>query len=173
MAVMARGQAAEAFAGHGMYELRDEFGVEVVNLNDESRDLIAFRSRGQTYQLPLPTRLLHETDLFITMPVPKIHCMTGLTLSYKNQWGCIPDTMRLRRHYIFDDAIVAINRALKPAVLADGTYFLDRNGPMEGDAVRMDLIIAASDAGAFDRYVSELMGFPWQRVKHLRRVAAL
>jgi uncharacterized protein (DUF362 family) len=166
-------QAAEAFAGHELYQLQNEFGVEIVNLNDEPREWISFRSGRRTYQLPLPTRLLHETDLFITLPVPKIHCMTGLTLSYKNQWGCVPDLMRLRRHYIFDDAIVAINRALRPAVIADGTYFLDRNGPMDGDPVRMDLIIAASDAGAFDRYASELMGFPWQRVRHLRRAVEL
>jgi len=161
-------QASEAFAGHDLYQLRDEFGIEVVNLNDEPREMITFRSFRKDHHLPLPTRLLHETDLFITMPVPKIHCMTGLTLAYKNQWGCVPDSMRLRRHYVFDDAIVAINRALKPAVLADGTYFLDRNGPMEGDPIRMDLIIGASDAGAFDRYVSDLMGFPWQRVRHFR-----
>lgn len=166
-------QATEAFTGHDLYQLQNEFGVEIVNLNDEPRELISFRSGRQTYQLPLPTRLLHETDLFVTMPVPKIHCMTGLTLSYKNQWGCVPDVMRLRRHYIFDDAIVAINKALRPVVLADGTYFLDRNGPMEGAPVRMDLIIAATDAGAFDRYVAELMGFPWQRVRHLRRAVAL
>ena len=166
-------QATEAFAGHGVYELAREYNVEIVNLCDERREMISFSSGGRTHQLPLPVRLLRETDLFISMPVPKIHAMTGLTLSYKNQWGCVPDVMRLRRHYLFDDAIVAINRALKPAVLADGTYFLDHNGPMEGDPIRMDLIIAASDAGAFDRYVSELMGFPWQRVRHLRRAVEL
>lgn len=166
--------ATEAFKGHDLYRLKDEFGVEIVNLCDEEQEMIEFRSRGSMFQLPLPTRLLRQTDVFITMPVPKIHCMTGLTLSYKNQWGCIPDIMRLRRHYIFDDAIVAINQALKPMVLADGTYFLDRNGPMEGgDPRRMDLIVSATDAGAFDRYVSELMGFPWQRVSHLRRAVAL
>jgi uncharacterized protein (DUF362 family) len=166
-------RAEQAFNGHGLYEMREEYGIEIVNLNDEPRELISFRSGRKTYKLPLPTRLLHETELFITMPVPKIHCMTGLTLSYKNQWGCIPDIMRLRRHYIFDDAILAINRALKPAVLADGTYFLDRNGPMDGDPIRMDLIIAATDAGAFDRYMATLMGFPWRRVRHLRRAVEL
>jgi hypothetical protein len=57
--------------------------------------------------------------------------------------------------------------------MADGTYFLDRNGPMEGEPVRMDLIIAATDAGAFDRYVTELMGFSWRRVLHLRRAVEL
>lgn len=165
-------QVEEAFEGHGVYQLSQDFGVEAVNLNIEPSQMISFVSGGQIHQLPLPIRLLSETDLFITMPVPKIHCMTGLTLSYKNQWGCIPDIMRLRRHYLFDHAIVAINKALKPAVLGDGTFFLDRNGPMEGDPVRMGLIIAASDAGAFDRYVSELMGFPWQRVSHLRRAVA-
>lgn len=111
---------------------------------------------------------MSDTDLLITMPVPKIHCMTGLTLAYKNQWGCIPDLMRLRRHYVFDAAVVAINQRLRPAVLADGTYFLDESGPMDGTPVRMDLIIGASDAGSFDRYVSELMGFPWSQVGHFR-----
>jgi uncharacterized protein (DUF362 family) len=165
--------ASEAFAGHGLYSLRDEFGVELVNLGEEEKEPISFPARRKDYQVPLPKRLLHDTDLLLSMPVPKIHCMTGLTLAYKNQWGCIPDSMRLRRHFIFDDAIVAINRALRPAVLADGSYFLDRNGPMEGDPVPMGLVLAASDAGAFDRYVSELMDFSWRRVSHLRRAAAL
>jgi uncharacterized protein (DUF362 family) len=165
--------ADEAFAGHGFSKLRDEFGVKLVNLCTEAREPINVSSRGRTYQVPLPTRLLHETDLFITLPVPKIHSMTGLTLSHKNQWGCVPDTMRLRSHYIFNDAIVAINRRLKPMVLGDGTYFLDRNGPMDGDPVRMDLIIAATDPGAFDLYLSELMGFSWKRVPHLKRAVEL
>jgi uncharacterized protein (DUF362 family) len=162
-------KASEAFFGHGMNLLSEKYGIEIVNLNEEPWELISYRSGGKYCQLPLPIRLLHETDVFITMPVPKIHCMTGLSLAYKNQWGCIPDIMRLRRHYIFDDAIVAINEALKPAVLADGTFFLNRTGPMEGHPVRMNLILAASDAGSFDRYVSELMGYSWRKVRHLKR----
>jgi uncharacterized protein (DUF362 family) len=58
-------------------------------------------------------------------------------------------------------------------VIADGAYFLDHNGPMEGDPIRMDLVIAATDTGAFDLYVSEFMGFPWRRVRHLRRAVKL
>jgi uncharacterized protein (DUF362 family) len=163
----------DAFAGHGIDGLVREFGIKAVNLCDEPRGSIQFLSRGQIHHLPLPRRLLHETDLLITLPVPKIHCMTGLSLAYKNQWGCIPDIMRLRRHYIFNDAIVAINQALKPEVLGDGTYFLDESGPMEGAEVPMDLIIAATNAGSFDRYVSELMGYPWRKVLHLRRAVEL
>jgi len=162
-----------AFEGHGLFQIGRKYGIEVASLHDGPRESISFHGRGQDHEMPLPVRLLHETDLFITMPVPKIHCMTGLTLAHKNQWGCIPDDMRMRRHYVFNDAIVAINRALNPRVLADGTYFLDNNGPMDGDPVRMNLIIAATDAGSFDHYVAELMGWSWRRVPHLRRAVEL
>src|ERR1035437_4982433 len=165
--------AKEAFEGHGLFQLAEEFGVSVVNLCDVEKEYITFNSGWRKHSLPLPKLLLHETDLFITMPVPKIHAMTQVSLAYKNQWGCIPDIMRLRRHYVFNDAIVAINGALKPAVLADGTFFLDQHGPMDGIPIRMDYIIAATDAGAFDRYVAELMGVDWRRVPHLRHAAAL
>jgi uncharacterized protein (DUF362 family) len=72
---------------------------------------------------------------------------------------------------VFNEAIVAINRALRPVVLGDGTYFLDKNGPMQGEPVRMDLIIAATSAGAFDRYLCEVMGVDWRSISHLRRAA--
>lgn len=166
-------KAEEAFDGHGIRELEAEFGVTAVNLIHEPAEYISFRTRGGDYRLPLPARLLHETDLLISMPVPKVHAITRLTLGYKNQWGCLVEPMRLRHHHVFNDAIVAINRVLKPVVLADGTYFLDRNGPMDGQPVRMDLILAATDPGAFDRYVSELMGISWRAIPHLRRAAAL
>jgi uncharacterized protein (DUF362 family) len=164
--------AKEAFEGHGLFSLAKEFGIQVVNLCECEKELINFQSGWRRCQVPLPKVLLHDTDVFITMPVPKIHAMTKVSLGYKNQWGCVPDIMRLRRHYLFNDAIVAINRALNPAVLADGTVFLDQHGPMDGVAVKMGYIIAASDVGAFDRYVCELMGVDWRGVPHLRRAAA-
>ncbi len=166
-------RAEEAFKGHNIYELGKKYDIEVVNLNKEPGEDIKVAVKRKEKNILLPKRLLYETDLFLTMPVPKIHCMTGLTLGFKNQWGCIPDTMRLRYHYIFDDAIIAINKILKPVVISDGTYFLDINGPMKGSPVKMDLIISSNSVGAFDRYVSELMGFSWRKISHLKRAAEL
>ena len=163
-------RVADAFSGHGYDRICAELGVELVNLNEEPSEEIRFQSKGREWALPLPVRLLHRTDVFVTMPVPKVHAMTYLSLAYKNQWGCVPDPMRLRRHYLFNDAIVAINQALNPQiVLADGTYFLDRQGPMDGDAVPMNLIIAATDPGSFCLYVSKLMRMDWRKAPHLRR----
>jgi len=107
------------------------------------------------------------------MPVPKIHAMTVLSLGFKNQWGCIPDNMRLRLHHIFNELIVHINKLLNPYVISDGKYFLDKNGPMDGEPIKMDLIIAANSVGAFDRYVSELMGISYKNVPHLREAALM
>jgi len=167
-------KAVEAFSGHGYYDICKKFGVEVVDLCAEARETVAVQAKGKTYALPLPRRLLRETDVFVTMPVPKVHGMTYLSLAYKNQWGCIPDIMRLRLHHIFDDAIIAITRALAPRIcLGDGTYFLDRHGPMDGEAVRMDLIVAATDPGTFCAYVSRLMKVDWRKARHLRRAVEL
>jgi uncharacterized protein (DUF362 family) len=165
--------ASEAFEGHGLFDMGKKHGVEVVNLCKEEKRFIQVQDGLRRARIPLPVRLLDNTDLFISMPVPKIHCMTGVSLGYKNQWGCVPDTMRLRKHNVFSQAIVAINRALRPVILADGTYFLDQNGPMEGKPVRMDLIIAASEAGTFDRFVTELMGISWKSIHHLRVAARM
>ena len=166
-------KVADAFVGHGYDGICAELGVELVNLGDEPTESIRFGSRSKQWELPLPTRLLRHTDVFVSMPVPKVHAMTYLTLAYKNQWGCIPDPMRLRRHFLFDDAVVAINKALKPKIiLGDGTYFLDRQGPMDGDPVLMNLIIAATDAGSFSLYTSELMKIDWHKAPHLRKAVA-
>jgi uncharacterized protein (DUF362 family) len=125
-------KAAEASQGHGLPDLTRQFGVRAVNLNEEPSEAIDVQVRHRRCSPPLPVRLLHETDVFITVPVPELHSMTRVSLALKNQWGCVPGTMRLRRHHLFNEAISAINSALRPVVVGDGTFFLDGNGPMEG-----------------------------------------
>ena len=76
----------------------------------------------------------------------------------KNQWGCIPDDMRIVYHPHFDDMILGINRLVRPRLaLTDGTYFLDRSGPLAGDPVRMDLFIASDSIGAMDATLCNIM----------------
>lgn len=163
--------AEEAFEGHGLYALAKRFSAEVVSLSGMPSRSIPVSRFGQVHRVPLPCLLLDEVDALVTLPVPKIHAMTGLTLGLKNQWGCIPDSMRLRNHHLFDKAIVEINATLRPVVVADGEYFLDQNGPMDGAPVPMDLVLASNDVFAFDRTVAELMRWDWKKVSHLRAAA--
>jgi uncharacterized protein (DUF362 family) len=48
-------------------------------------------------RIALPKFLCESNIHTLTIPVPKVHCMTGISLSLKNQWGCLPDMMRLRQ----------------------------------------------------------------------------
>lgn len=160
-------QAEEAFRSHQLYELAEKYGASIVNLSKGASETFAATVAGRSVKVTLPCVLLHETDVFITLPVPKVHVMTGVSLAFKNQWGCIPSSMRLREHPQFDHKIVAINRRLNPRVIFDGTYFLDGAGPMTGEALRMDLLLAADEVGTADAVCCRLMGIEPASIHHL------
>lgn len=161
-------KAEQAFAGHGLYELEKRYGCRLVNLSKAPFEMIEVPDGGRTREIPLPSALLHESDAFISVPVPKIHCMAGMSGSIKNLWGCIPDTMRLRYHYLLPAALVDINRRLRPTlVIGDAQYMLDRNGPMEGDAIPMDLLIGANDFREFDLVACRIMNLDVARIGYL------
>jgi uncharacterized protein (DUF362 family) len=161
--------AEEAFESHGLYDLAKRFGIDVVNLSRCEEESVTGVVAGRPVDVELPKLLLHDIDVFITLPVPKVHTNTTVSLGFKNQWGCIPNPMRLRQHARFAEKIVLINRVLRPRLaLFDGTYMLDRNGPMIGDPVETRLIIASDDVGAGSLACCEIMRIdPWS-AKHLR-----
>ena len=158
----------QALEGHGIPEMGRRLGVDVVNLSAAPAVELRVRAGDREVAIPFPA-LLADTDAFITMPVPKVHCMTGVSLAMKNQWGLIPDPLRLHYHYLFDAAILEINRRLPPArVVVDGTWFLDGGGPLEGTPLRKGLVIGADSIGECDRYLCALMGVDPLTVPHLR-----
>ena len=140
-----------------------------MNLTEYPREWAETEIFGRQIKLEMSRLLLHETDVFITMPVPKVHVMTRVSLGFKNQWGCLPDVKRLRNHHDFSYKVLAINKLLNPQmVIFDGTYFLNRTGPMEGDPVKMNLLIASDDAGAGSLACCELMQINPKSIAHLR-----
>lgn len=72
----------------------------------------------------------------------KVHAMTRVSLGFKNQWGCLGDKMRVTQRPVFDKVIVAINKLIKTVFASYGNYFLDYTGPMMGEAVPMNIVIA-------------------------------
>ncbi len=166
-------QAEEAFAGHGIPAMCRRYGARAVNLTRYPREIAKTEIGGRVIEVELSKLLTRETDVFITMPVPKLHMMTGVSLGFKNQWGCLPDAKRLRHHSDFARKVLAINKILKPRLaIFDGTYFLDRSGPLEGEPIRKDLLVASRDAGAGSLACCELMGIDPRSVPHLRLAIA-
>ena len=166
-------QAEDAFRGHGISDICRRYGARAINLTNYLREEVEAEIAGRQVRVELSKLLTRETDVFITMPVPKLHAMTGVSLGFKNQWGCLPDVKRLRHHADFARKVLAINKILKPRMaIFDGTWFLDRSGPLEGDPIRKDLLIASNDVGAGSLVGCELMGVDPRFIVHLRLAIA-
>jgi uncharacterized protein (DUF362 family) len=162
-----------ALRGHGVHEMCAALGASAVNLSTAPRTSLAVRHRGALLAIPFPRLLLDSIDAFVSVPVPKVHCMTGVSLAMKNQWGLIPDPLRLEHHHAFAEVVLEINRRLPSATaVVDGTWFLDESGPMEGVPLRKDLIVASGSIGECDRYLCALMGVDPMDVPHLRHATA-
>jgi uncharacterized protein (DUF362 family) len=160
--------ADEAFAGHQVDELCTRYGISAVNLSQQPAIEATINVEGRPETVRLPTCLLDESNFFVTMPVPKIHVMTGVSLGFKNQWGCLPDVKRLRNHYRFPRAVLAVNQLIRTRLaIFDGTWFMDRTGPMNGDPVRRDLLIAG-EVGAASAACCEMMGIDPHKIPHLK-----
>lgn len=160
----------EALCSMGFFEIAELYpNVAIINLSECKTCQVELKARGRPYIVELPSLFFDEIDFSITCPVPKVHCMTRITLATKNQWGCLPDTMRLKNHYVFDEIISQINQKLKfKYAFLDGKYGLDHNGPIAGSPVEVNWFVASNSLGAFDMIVSEMMGFDWRRIGHLK-----
>lgn len=158
-----------SFASHGLPEICRRYGARLVNLSRQPTTTTTVDIDGGV-RLELPSLLLDEIDVFVTLPVPKMHQVTTMTGAIKNQWGCIPDTMRLLLHPYFDAMILEINRLVRTRLaLVDGTFFLNRSGPMSGDPVRMDLLLASDSVGAMDATLCKVMGLDYSRIRYLAK----
>ena len=161
---------SEAFENMGFFSLEKKFSlVKIINLSEMPSKAFTIDTPRGSIKIELPEIFFNEIDFSISCPVPKVHCMTKITLAYKNLWGCLPDTMRLKNHYVFNEIISQICKKLKfRYAFLDGKYGLDKNGPIVGDPVEVNWFAASNSLGAFDIVVSEMMGFDWRKISHLK-----
>lgn len=160
--------ADQAFKGHGMHEICKDTGAELVNLSTLPFRFIEDTIKEKRVKVQVPDLLIDDIDCFISVPVLKIHVMTNVTLSMKNLWGCYPDTMRCLHHKYLSRKLTLLTKLLKPKIaLIDGTYALNGHGPLYGEAVKADLLIAANNPVVADAFGSAIMGIPVSKVEHI------
>ncbi len=160
----------EVFKGMGIDKLAAETGAEIVNVSFTEPEWMDVRAGWRRLRVPVPRLLLREIDAFITLPVPKIHMNTQVSMSIKNQWGCIQEpTERLKLHPYFAEVMYEFNSRLPHAYsIIDGRYGLNRTGPMLGDVVDMNFVLGSNDLVAADRACCRIMQIDEARVKYLQ-----
>ncbi len=160
----------ETFTAFELAELTSRLGCETVNVaHAPSTSLSVTTRRFGDFTFDFPRAILESTDLYISMPVPKVHCMTGMSGAVKNAWGLVQDSMRVRLHPALNEILAEIDRRL-PLRLAvvDGTYGLTRNGPMiDGQPLELGWFAAADDLRLADHMLCEVMGMDVRKVAHL------
>lgn len=164
-------EVKDVYHDFGLFELEKKYGIKVVNFSEDKSSwrALTIRKYLKTFKVEYPA-LLEESDHFITFPVPKVHALTGISLSYKNQWGCVPNTMRLRYHPVFNEAIFAINQVPGSKFsIIDGTYGLTRTGPMLGDFFDWGWLLVSDSFEAADLVVSKLMKVDLRRITHYKK----
>jgi len=160
----------EVFAKTGIKNLEEKYGIQVLNMSHLPRRFVEASYKGRHLKIPLPVLLLDETDLFITVPVPKIHMNTQVSLSVKNQWGCIPEpAMRLKLHPFFAKVVFEVNKHIRAAIaVVDGKWGLNRSGPMRGDIIDLNWLLITDNIYAAEVACCHLMQINPRRVGYLQ-----
>jgi uncharacterized protein (DUF362 family) len=160
----------EVMRGMGIDKLARDAGAEIVNLSFTEPEWVEVRAGWRRLRVPFPRLMLREIDAFITLPVPKIHMNSLVSMSIKNQWGCIQEpSERLKLHPYFAEVMFEFNKRLTNAYsIIDGRFGLNRTGPMLGDVVDFNWMLASNDLVAADRVCCRIMQIDERRVKYLR-----
>ena len=161
--------AEKAFETHNLYDICGSMNVRLINLSREERINVEIPTPHGKHVIPLSKEIVEQADMTISIPVPKMHFVVRYTGAIKNHWGTIPDSMRLRNHHFFNDAITEIMKILKSGItIVDGEYFLDKNGPVSGDPVKMNLVMAADTPLSADMALMSLMDVDPHRIGYIR-----
>lgn len=145
-------------SGHA--ELRG-LGYEVVNLKELGAAELPVPGGGVVFD-PVPVfGLVAEVDAVISVPVLKTHDQTEMTCAIKKLKGLLPDKVKraFHREGLFD-ACIDLLLATRPCLaVVDAIVCQEGLGPIFGDPVEMDLIIAGKDLVAVDSVCARLIGY--------------
>jgi len=155
--------------------LRD-VGARYVDLNVDAVRPLPLRSRYTALgQLYVPATVL-EADLLVSMPKLKTHHWAGVTLSMKNMFGIVPGSVygwpkNVLHWQGIANSILDINAALTMPRLAivDGIVGMEGNGPIQGVAKPMGVLVFGTDWVAVDGTCTRLMALEPTRVDYLRQ----
>jgi uncharacterized protein (DUF362 family) len=162
--------ADKAYLNSGMKEMCTRNGIEFINLRHvKDRVRLPVPDGEALHSITVP-RIVTESAV-ISAAKLKTHMATTVTLGMKNMFGLLPDKFKGKYHAKgINNVIVEINTVLKPVLtVVDGFVGMEGRGPVDGDPVKMDLIVAGRDVVAVDATCSRIMGFDPHKIKHIQR----
>ena len=146
----------------GYDRLAESKQLELFNLSTDVLKKEKMSVKGHNLEFEVPQSIL-TADLFINVPKLKTMRMTKITCAMKNIFGCIATPRKLVYHPVLEEAIVGINKIVKPHLtIVDGLVGLGRF------PVKLDLIMASVDVFSVDWVAAQIMGINPRSVRFLR-----
>jgi len=162
----------QCFEAVGMAEAIEQAGFETVYLEEDEFVEVEVPGAQVLHTAHVPRTIL-EADVFINLPVMKIHSLTLVTLAIKNLHGIISDYDKLYRHCYRE---LALARKLTDILrirridlnVMDGLVAQEADHAADGRPVEMGLLLASTDAVALDAVAGAVMGLDPQEVDTTR-----
>jgi uncharacterized protein (DUF362 family) len=146
-------------------EIANHLDVEWINLSRSKNTTKNIPENRVIQNVTIPEILTH--GVIVTLPVMKTHNKTTITISLKNQWGCIPK-MRHMYHLCLTEAVSDVNAALGVKFsVVDGTIAMEGNAPKTGNPREVGIVGAGGDLVEVDSVFAHLMGFNPREIPHL------
>jgi uncharacterized protein (DUF362 family) len=118
------------------------------------------------------SRTFMEADYLISFAKLKTHSMQVISGVMKNQFGALPEKLKVVYHPHLAEAICDLVQVRPPDLcMVDGLIAHEGPGPVSGLPRLMRLIIGGTDAVATDHACARLMGKDPRRVPHLKLAA--
>jgi len=164
--VIPRTIGREVFSALGYDKLKEKYGVQLADFNEEKFDEVDFGG----FKLSLARRAL-EADKIINLPVLKTHNQCKVSLGIKNLKGCLNIKSKTACHgkdvdldHMFPHIIEKLPVAL---TVIDGVFTMAKGPGHTGEASRKNLIVTSRNALACDVVGAGLMGYSAGQVEHL------
>jgi uncharacterized protein (DUF362 family) len=157
--------------------LRDQLIHRKITFVDLNRDeLIKTRLRAGFSglgKLWLPRSVI-AADFIVSMPKVKTHHWTGVTLSLKNMFGIVPGNRygwpKNILHWAgIHESILDICATVRPHfVIADAIVAMEGDGPLNGTAKEIGIVLLSDDPVAADASLARMLGFIPNRIPYIR-----
>ena len=165
--------AEDAFKKLGYNDLKERFGVKLINTNDRPHEKI---DMGCEFLVNFASDAL-KADYIINLSVLKTHSQAVVSLGMKNLKGLINIASRKKFHSADPIKNLHFNVAQLPnnippsLTLIDGIYSLERGPSMDGKAHRTNILIASKDILSVDIVGAKIIGIEPSIVPHLVQAA--
>jgi uncharacterized protein (DUF362 family) len=155
-----------ALEGCKIQSIVEKAGGEVINFSKDKMEMVDVG--GEVLKKMKLPRAYLDADVFCSMPVFKTHKLTGVTLTLKNHFGCIPDDHRFRLHRVIHQVLADITKFLDPKLIVmDGRIGLEGDGPIAGIPKKLGLLLVADNCMAADAVACHIMGFDPSKIQHI------